>query len=59
MKDIQLRNVINKINDINDNINEEEDLLIKEKDEYNYEELFIEGKSTPIKLSMTKVYIFR
>ena len=58
MKDIQLRNVINKINDINDNINEEEDLLIKEKDEYNYEELFIEGKSTAFKLGMTKVFIY-
>ena len=58
MKDIQLRNVINKINDINDNINDEEDLLIKEKDEYNYEELFIEGKSTAFKLGMTKVFIY-
>jgi len=58
MKDIQLRNVINKINDINDNINEEEDLLIKEKDEYNYEELFIEGKSTAFKLGITKVFLY-
>ena len=59
MKDIQLRNVINKINnDINNNINEEEDLLIKEKDEDNYEDLFIEGKSTTFKLNIAKQFIY-
>ena len=59
MKDIQLRNVINKINnDINNNINEEEDLLIKEKDEDNYEDLFIEGKSTTFKLNLAKQFIY-
>ena len=57
-KDIQLRNVINKINDINNNINEEDDLLIKEKDEDNFEDLFIEGKTNTFKLSMAKQFIY-
>ena len=57
-KDIQLRNVINKINDINNNINEEDDLLIKEKDEDNFEDLFIEGKANTFKLSMAKQFIY-
>ena len=57
-KDIQLRNVINKINDINNNINEEDDLLIKDKDEDNYEDLFIEGKTNAFKLSMAKQFIY-
>ena len=57
-KDIQLRNVINKINDINNNINEEDDLLIKEKDEDNFEDLFKEGKTNTFKLSMAKQFIY-
>ena len=59
MKDIQLRNVINKLNYANsNNINEEEDILLKEKDEDNYEDLFIEGKSTPFKLKIAKQFIY-
>ena len=59
MKDIQLRNVINKINaDINNNINEEEDLLLKEKDEDNYEDLFIEDIPTTFKLNLAKQFIY-
>ena len=59
MKDIQLRKVINKINnDINDinNNNEEEDLLLKEKDDY--EDLFIEGKANTFKIYIAKIFIF-
>ena len=61
MKGIQLRNVIkemNDVSDINDNINEEDDLLIKDKDEYIYEDLFVEGKSTNFKINMAKSFIY-
>ena len=56
MKDIQLRNVINKINDINSNP-EEDDLLIKEKDD-DLEDLFIEGKSNQFKINLTKAFMY-
>ena len=56
MKDIQLRNVINKINDINI-IPEEDDLLIKDKDD-DLEDLFIEGKSNQFKLNLTKIFMY-
>ena len=56
MKDIQLRKVINKINnDININ-NDEDDLLIKEKGDY--EDLFIEGKANTFKIYIAKIFIF-
>ena len=56
MKDIQLRNVINKINDINSNP-EEDDFLIKDKDD-DLEDLFIEGKSSQFKLNLTKIFMY-
>ena len=56
MKDIQLRNVINKINDINISP-EEDDLLIKDKDD-DLEDLFIEGKSNQFKLNLTKIFMY-
>ena len=55
-EDIKLRKVMNKINDINNNSEEENDLLIKEKDDI--EDLFIEGKSTNIKIKLAKQFIF-
>ena len=55
-EDIKLRKVMNKINDINKNNEEENDLLIKEKDDI--EDLFIEGKSTNIKIKLAKQFIF-
>ena len=55
-EDIKLRKVMNKINDINNDNEEENDLLIKEKDDI--EDLFIEGKSTNIKKKLAKQFIF-
>lgn len=55
MKDIKLRKVINKINDINSNP-EEDDLIIKENDDL--EDLFIEGKANPFKINLTKAFMY-